>query len=272
MSDFLTRLAARAVGAAPVIQPRLPSLFESGAQSQRPIMEVNVQREAENIHHHQTVSPEVRQAGINDLPVPITTPVGEVEAAIKPEINRQPLHLELPATQQKEQADSVSQPAATSEISRSSRAAVEANNKASSSQIVERLHETKLEQTIVPRQHESEWPLIQPKVRQLISDQLSEMPTSRARDERSPDKETQLVRPSPPIVTPVPPPRIKPAEVLAREPSSISEAPPPLNVTIGRIDVRAVFTPAAQPTRVKDARPAATSLDEYLKKRSGVSR
>jgi hypothetical protein len=274
MSDFLTRLAARAVGAAPVVQPRLPSLFESGAQSHRPLMEVNVQREAENIHNNQTVSPEVKQARMSGQPVPINTPLGELPAAIKPDIYRRAPHLELPPTQRSEQQGESAPPlAATSEITPSPRAAAEAKSKASSLQVIEHLHDIESEQTVVPREHESEWPLIQSKVRQLISDRLSAFPTSQMRDEKSADKKTEPVPSSVRIAAPAQPSQIRPAEILIREPMLTSEAPAPINVTIGRVEVRAVFTPASQQPRVaKDARPPTASLDEYLKKRSGVSR
>jgi hypothetical protein len=76
-----------------------------------------------------------------------------------------------------------------------------------------------------------------------------------------------------PIAAPAQPPQVRPAEVLVREPARISEAQTPINVTIGRVDVRAVFTPAPPPARVtKDVSSRTASLDEYLKKRSGVSR
>ena len=40
-ADFLTQLAAKAVGAAPLVEPRLPSLFETGLSEQAlPIEEV----------------------------------------------------------------------------------------------------------------------------------------------------------------------------------------------------------------------------------------
>jgi len=50
--------------------------------------------------------------------------------------------------------------------------------------------------------------------------------------------------------------------------ASAAETAPTVNVTIGRVDVRAVF-PQPQEQRARRAQPAPMSLDEYLKQRSG---
>jgi hypothetical protein len=48
-----------------------------------------------------------------------------------------------------------------------------------------------------------------------------------------------------------------------------NDAPPAINVTIGRIDVRAVFSQPSPPPRARRSeRPAAMSLGEYLKQRN----
>ena len=50
-----------------------------------------------------------------------------------------------------------------------------------------------------------------------------------------------------------------------------SDEPPHVNVTIGRVDVRAVFAPA-EPARAPAPRPKPTTLAEYLKQREGGRR
>jgi hypothetical protein len=268
MSDFLTRLAARAVGTAPVVQPRLPSLFEAGGQGYRPVVEVDVQRETPAIdQNNRTVSAEVKQSGrISQLPQRV--PFGEARPAIKTEIDHRPQQPVITTTPVTKPKTEPAQPSTfSSELTESSQPTIEATGRAASPHVVEDVRATKSEQITVPdREHESEWPLIQPKVRQLISDRLSESSTRQPRDENS--APTSI-----PIAAPVQSPQIRPAEVLVREPSVISEAPAPINVTIGRVDVRAVFAPVAQPMRAtKDVHSQTASLDEYLKKRSGVNR
>ena len=73
-------------------------------------------------------------------------------------------------------------------------------------------------------------------------------------------------------LAPVPPP---PAPIVRRDDAHVAAAPaaPPVEVTIGRVEVR-VRPPAAEPsrTRVLPAEPApALSLDEYLRRRETPS-
>jgi hypothetical protein len=60
-----------------------------------------------------------------------------------------------------------------------------------------------------------------------------------------------------------------PAVLEPREPAA--EAGPAIQVTIGRIEVRAVLPAAAPPPRPAVKRPAA-SLEEYLRAREGGKR
>jgi hypothetical protein len=48
--------------------------------------------------------------------------------------------------------------------------------------------------------------------------------------------------------------------------SGQDQSPPVINVTIGRVEVRAVQAPTGRP-RVEPARPKPLSLDDYLKQR-----
>jgi hypothetical protein len=52
------------------------------------------------------------------------------------------------------------------------------------------------------------------------------------------------------------------------QPTLASEVPPTISVTIGRVDVRAIFAQPQAPRVSRDRQPAATSLDEYLKQRN----
>ncbi len=54
----------------------------------------------------------------------------------------------------------------------------------------------------------------------------------------------------------------------SEQPAGAAPEPPTINVTIGRVEVRAV-TPPASPRRERPGRSQALSLDEYLQKRGG---
>jgi hypothetical protein len=91
-----------------------------------------------------------------------------------------------------------------------------------------------------------------------------------------PAAESQPVAPTLPLVTPLLPalpalpdqPRARVVEVV-RE-TTAAPAAPTIQVSIGRIEVRA--QPAAQPSRSASPRSAVMSLDEYLRRREGGSR
>lgn len=273
MSDFLTRLAARAVGAAPVIQPRLPSLFESGGQPQRRV-EVDVQRETPAIdQNNRTVTAET-QAGTISQPPPLMMPFGETRPISKTEIDQRSRQAVITTPPLIKPTADPGQPfTVSSEPTPSAQPTIEVRDKAASPHIVERLRDATTEPTVIDREQASEWPLIKPKVRQLISDRLSGSSTPQPGVERPEQKTGEASPGAIPIAAPIQPPPTRHVEILIREPGVISEAPAPINVTIGRVDVRAVFAPAAQSPRViNDKRSQTSSLDEYLKKRSGVSR
>jgi len=75
---------------------------------------------------------------------------------------------------------------------------------------------------------------------------------------------TSVTQPQPP-----PPPRVIERHHLRREASVIERtiAPAPIEITIGRIDVRAVVAP--QPAAKPRPQPRVMSLDEYAAKREG---
>jgi hypothetical protein len=65
-------------------------------------------------------------------------------------------------------------------------------------------------------------------------------------------------------------PAAAPPRAPERRPAR-SDEPPHVHVTIGRVDVRAVFAPA-EPTHAPAPRPRPTTLAEYLKQREGGRR
>lgn len=76
-----------------------------------------------------------------------------------------------------------------------------------------------------------------------------------------PDKDEGLKKPSAALITPVTP-------SVAGSERSTSQPEPVINVTIGRIEVRATVPPQKQSPRTEN-RPPVMGLDEYLRRRSG---
>jgi hypothetical protein len=77
-----------------------------------------------------------------------------------------------------------------------------------------------------------------------------------------------LVLPSPLPASVLPPMAAAPASETRRDENAAEGGPPIIEVTIGRVDVRAVTPPA--PVRRESPKPQRMGLDEYLRRRPGV--
>jgi len=266
MTDFLAGLLDRALQRAPVIERRRPSLFEPapGAEGRRqgeiwPSTEAV--EESESVEMHEAPKPrrrpardrELERGRLEELDSPRT-------AAPSPIPPRREDHAELSV----QPAQRIAEPAAAAPIER----------------IV----------TLVEREVEQPRPLLQPAPRVQENAAVSLAPASPASVRRmdwsdaGPLHEEAGSRPSqfspvvpaparPAMVTPViqsavrtaPAPRPLPA-IVQRERSS-----PTIQVTIGRIEVRAPSTPAVSSRAARPSGPK-LDLDDYLKARSGGSR
>lgn len=126
-----------------------------------------------------------------------------------------------------------------------------------------------------------------PRPSQAAHDEPTVQPRPRRDDGESPPREPRRATVAPPPAPEVAPlaatpavrerdaTAVRPTRRVARERAgddrrrdpSPAEAPPAVEVTIGRIEVRVVPPPAPAPARRADRRPAATSLDDYLRAR-----
>ena len=70
------------------------------------------------------------------------------------------------------------------------------------------------------------------------------------------------------IVTYLPPEQASSARKISAQASQAAEAPETVLVTIGRVNVRAIYAPPTPPPRSNRIQNQAMSLDEYLKQRS----
>lgn len=273
MSSYLDNIVMRTLSLAPVARPRLASLFELGGANLTVATQAPVQQELSNqdltpvakpVHTssrevHTTV--QLVPARIdekdstrsqNRTDVPVTKPVDKKRAAPQQaiEIHQTPKH--KPAVEQSTELRS----GRTREV-----VAKEVNRKPEAKPQV-----TPTDADVTPRKRSDLWPVLEPRIRELVREEL---PVEVNRERRVDEQPT----PRPVAVTP--PQKQDPLPLALTKPVILSEpqvpvaAPPPeIVVTIGRVDVRAVVSnaPALRREGTRSASPS--SLDQYLKARN----
>ncbi|MBV6469207.1 MAG: hypothetical protein NBKEAIPA_01096 [Nitrospirae bacterium] len=247
MSDFLTRLIQRQTGSLPTVQPRPRSMFapatdqpgfsivdESAMAEPAPAEVLRRMPEAPS-----RVAPTTPSTSAIDAPLPAGTPVGRIQAA--PVIQPPP----------------VAEPSPT---------AIRAEGRAARSEV------TSIEQ---------QPPL---RTRSLPVAPAGPEPNRRSAENR-PERSGRTEVVERPLMTPPlllvrsphaqpslalsAPPSLRPAEQSGQGPKQgqLNEEPP-VQVTIGRIEVTAQSTPAF-PKRKTGSRPPSMSLEDYLARRHG---
>ena len=240
MSDFLNSLVTRTLGLAPVVQPRPASLFEPVASAGR-VSEAAFEV-SENVATKENAPPPARtEHQPFDLPARTKEPVvGNFP------VGKAPLP-SLLATQVP--------PAATfleGILDRDSKREVRDQELSPPST------ETNSTTSANDDRHHSTSPLIKPEVR-IVS--------------QTANRETAQPLSTTPSVAPVTAPVTR-ADSLSRsrklnaEAGGVREAPETVVVTIGRVDVRAIFPAPQAAPRPARTQPQPLSLDEYLKQRS----
>lgn len=266
MSDYLNNLVARALNLTPVVQPRLASLFEpSVGGGVAPSFEPETVRESltalEQSHQTSPVSVELAPAPLSQPRTPISVEPGEGEVGPKPRsrIGSFELHEEFKEAEYKE-AESKEQflPRAAALVQApllSSPMAPPSAPPASNALI------GSLTQASVAEQNAQ-------------TDSAQPQPSASNISARVEPAATQPLRPSTPAIMVRQPdsPPIIPTRRVIKQTAEAVETPQTISVTIGRIDVRAVFPQTPAPRVSRTEQPAAMSLDEYLKQRSGGRR
>jgi hypothetical protein len=268
-ADFLSQLAAKAVGAAPLVEPRLPSLFESGlAERALPIEEVAEVPAAALVRS----AASLRQPP-EERPVQAERPRGALQAP-EPSAPQQPPTPRLEVRAAQAEPDAV--PALVAQPLLRPAAAQAPEPPA----VVARRERPEAETPSLPSRQASREPVEAPS--------LVPLPTHAARPEPAVEAARNLVvqlrdpaqapvvraeqqPPATPLLRPAPLPASVPPLVRGRE-RAAAEAEPPapvVNITIGRVEIRAaVAAPPAKP-RPAPQRQAPQALADYLKARSG---
>ena len=281
MSDYLHNLVARTLNAAPVVQPRLASLFESGSTVVGTMGRASF--ETETPRDDPSGGPTLRAP----TAISASVPAPQLQPRVKDKIeadafdhkkagaDRDPgnhevspavvvRHLSpLPATAR------LSAPVAGQELSphlSALRIHEDAPPKAAAPQAA-----SEPERLATERDREENWPQLQPGIRQLVDQQLTRLQSATPVDGGRSGREQS----SPVTVATlrIPTQRqdhttIKPTPHIVREPVATTEPAPTINVTIGRVEVRAIFPQPTAPRVSQRQPPTAMSLDEYLKRRN----
>ncbi len=224
MSDFLTNLLERAAGLAPVLQPRLPSMFEAAP--------------AADLETPEPVETRLRSYDTNPLAVPGGQPAPHAGRA--PVVEETAKHFRSPSIwASKEHSEPLKPSVAPSGFARD-----------------------KFQQEESVLQPSAEAGAEPPAV---FHPAATSTPMTVAMPHESPRRTSISPFPRPLTLAPS---RIG---LFARLPSMgevKAEPPPVVEVTIGRIEVRAVTSPpAAPPSSQVKARAPLQSLDEYLNRR-----
>jgi hypothetical protein len=278
MSDYLASLAARSLNTAPVITPRLASLFEPAHATAG--LAADTTLEAAD-YQSDVPAPTARQTDPPDQAVPGQSYVGEL---LVPHVD-----LREPAAQQRKKPDVDDDEPETkdpvdSPLDRAANAisAVSSSVAAPLNQIQNRPASPRLsldperlrmleparfspEAVAGEASRRKDEPARESAQRRIVTEQLA-----------SHERPRSVEHPQPPAPSAVAVARaatlpVKPAIRTISSERAISEPAPTIRVTIGRVEVKAIMpeTPAA---RQAPARPGSLSLADYLKQREGGNR
>lgn len=294
MSDYLNNLLARTLNLAPVVQPRLASLFEpatpNGGASNRPLFEATTPGEA---HAESESSPQFSpsvpaqtgQAPLHHLQTTLVLPTAPQQQK-RSEGGERYESREDSSRHSLRPLSTVTPPAPPLLTAQSAQTAPDVQREtseilrplSSSTQLPARRDEAE-ERTGTPRASEANrgetWEGIEPKVRQVVSEELTSFRRAQTRasggaEAETPQQQSQASQ-SPVDVSRQDNGTKKSAHAF---PVEIAEPSPTINVSIGRVDVRAIISqqPAASDQRPPAQKSGTLSLDEYLKQRSGGRR
>ena len=244
MSDYLNSLVTRTLGLAPVVQPRPASLFEPVASAgvvSDPAFEVS-----ENVATQPVAVPSQHVAH-----EPFAVPVRASERAVESA---------APLTVVPTQALPVSVlPSGVTPAETFLEEDWERSREVRDQELSPLPGETdSLTSATETRRHQPTSTLIKPEVR-IVSQTAN----------REPVQSTVTTPPLEPVISnSTRPDTVARSRELNAQAAEPAEAPETVVVTIGRVDVRAIFAPPQAAPRPTRTQPQPLSLDEYLKQRS----
>ncbi len=232
MNDFLTRLAQRSMGAAPLIAPRLPSLFAPAEESNSNVADSTAG--ADMAHRTTLVSP----------PVPSSTPAHNTHASIEPQ------------TPLRQSQRSTGPEAALSPVPAARPESVAPRAESTLTTLVQTVHE-----------HTQAAPQLGP-VASRPTAAAEPLLTPRKQDDRAAPEPWKPLLPQRKAESAAAFPAVADTPVST---DTGTPPAPTVHITIGRVEVRAnIATPPAAP-RPRTVSQPALSLSDYLKRGAGAS-
>jgi hypothetical protein len=272
MSGFWRHLAERSLGHAEAVRPRLTGRFEPPPGVQRPVEETLEVEAARPAAAQPEPAPRREPATPARAQVPATAPAEESAARPQPPSAEGGPHPALPAEQYGERVEPVVRPAPVAPVA-------EPGPRPALRHEDDRLLEAKPRpaatqapavRTEPPDTRPAAEPVAPASQREPVSEppqaarSAAIQPVIRPVERAAPATPERTERPAGEQAPAAPGPRVD--QPAAGTPPSI----PSVQVSIGRVEVRAVFAPPAPPPA--RGRPAPVmSLDEYLKSRDGGS-
>ncbi|MCU1264354.1 MAG: hypothetical protein JWM21_672 [Acidobacteria bacterium] len=284
MSDYLKNLVARTFGLAPTVQPRLASLFEPVSAATNTVTEVPLK----------TYETDETGAALPSTPpiavVPVTNAVPKNKAQTQPEASwhDEPDQKQIIAEAVRQNLDQrthdvfrhtslIPGPPRTSRNASATRLTPQSPgpitpHDAERPAVVAQI-QTLPGNVSAARGHSSgdSWPELEPRVTQLIDHRLGSLPSEWAADRQQVNTEVTAEAPSPRSVAGAAAAGAtwvtQPRQTVNNFPAP-AEPPETISVTIGRVDVRAIFEPQAPTRSARSQTAAVNALDDYLKKRS----
>jgi hypothetical protein len=282
MSDYLSTLAARSLGLVPVAKPKLASLFEPAPAAEGAMVGPSVvepEAPADQTEPRNPATPvSIDSAPAHGAPPPSTS--GRLPLPIRPMPLRpdgaddRPPSLRIRPAQPQDLPASRLVVAALPTLAEGDRAATSSGAKTSprfddrpgltpNADRGSGVTQAPVKLDRASHRDEDRWRLTEGRLSSLEQPRAQDRPTTAPRPVQ--DERTRISTPDSRE-----PSSIKPANRVAAESEATGPPPPTIQVTIGRVEVRAVMpSPPAQRSRPALPVPA-LPLDEYLKQRRGT--
>jgi hypothetical protein len=281
MSDYLNNLVERTLKVAPVVQPRLASLFESSSNAGVEISRGHLETET---HRNDSTSDAAFRA-------PAAAPQPVQLSQLRPQVretNEVNLIDRKKTAADQDRGNQENSPAVIAHQPTplpAARGLTTPVRPALPEPEVARNDYLAREQTTAPavasesgrsssieKDHDENWPRLQPRIRQLVDEQLTHLQPTHADggDRMRPEQMGPVAVATSRInIERADVAALKPTPHIIREPVVTTEPVPTINVTIGRIDVRAIVSQSSPAPRfAQPQQPRTSSLDEYLRKRN----
>jgi hypothetical protein len=244
MSDYLGNLIARTVSPAVAVRPQLPSLFEPAPAARESKSEPEFEQE------NFVEQPPATQASEKPAPMPLSIPTPRQSVFREPEQTVPEISRARRILETSQESEPAVQPRILRRVAPTLREGKPSNSTRRRSDVIK----SPLRDVIATASHEVSAREETPPQESAVASKPVVIPELH--------KHELLKRSGVQAIVPT----IRSLPPIAPLPPAAATAPPAINVTIGRVEIRAVQPPAQQRAKPKPA--TALSLDDYLRQRA----